>query len=90
MASFTCRAFGIPIPNIIWIKNSDRTELNNTMGSITIVTTILPPSSIASTLTFHTTSKTDESAYTCVGSNGVVNNIGTPENDTVDLFVQGE
>ena len=88
-ASFACGAFGIPVPSITWIRGSDGFSLSNSTG-ITVSTSTLPPSSVFSTLTFLNTTKTDESSYTCVGNNGVRNLIGTPENDTVDLFVQGK
>ena len=89
-ASFTCEAFGIPVPNITWIRNSDGSPLSNATGITTITTSALSPTYIFSILTFLNATKTDESSYTCVGSNGVRNLIGTPENDTIELAVQGE
>ena len=89
-ASLACEAFGIPVPNITWIRNSNGFSLLNTTDFITITTSDLLPSSLLSILTFLNATKTDESSYTCVGSNGVTNLIKTPENDTIELVVQGE
>lgn len=89
IASFSCEAFGIPVPSVSWIRDSNGFSLSNTTNIITITTSILPPTSLVSTLTFLNAANSNESSYTCVGSNGVSNLIGTPENDTVDLLVQG-
>ena len=89
-ANLTCEVFGIPVPNITWIRNSDGSSLSNTTDITIITTSAIPPASLLSILTFQNATKTDESSYTCVGRNGVSNLIETPENDTIELAVQGE
>ena len=89
-ASFSCEAFGIPLTTIVWINDSSGSNVTNSTGAITITTTVLPPITLLSVLTFLNTTRPDQSSYTCVGSNGVSNLIGTPENATVFLFVQGK
>ena len=90
-ASFVCQAYGIPVPNITWIKVSDDSVLSASVDIIEITEMIVMGSSMrVSNLTFLNTTRTDQSEYTCVGSNGITNIIGSPENDTINLLVQGE
>ena len=90
MAGFTCEAFGIPVPNITWIKVSENSVLITSMGVVEITDSIMDSFTRVSNLTFPQTTRTDQSEYTCVGSNGIMNVIDSPENDTVSLLVQGE
>ena len=91
MAEFACEAFGIPIPEITWIKASNGSVLSTTMNGIEITEMVVEGSSMrASMLTILGATKSDQSDYTCIGSNGVTNFIDSPENDTVSLLVQGE
>ena len=89
-ASFVCQAYGIPTPTIFWIKLSNGMFLTDSSDGLNITESLIPPATLESTLTFPSTRKTDESGYRCEGNNGVTNVIGSPENDTVNLLVQGE
>ena len=90
MAKFACETFGIPVPNITWVKVSDGSDLYTSTNHIQITEVIMNSFTHVSNLTFLNTTRTDQSEYTCVGSNGIMNVIGSPESDTVRLLVQGE
>ena len=87
-AIFNCTAYGIPTPNITWVNVSDGSILSSS-GDIEIVNTLIQPNIRRSVLTFLNGLKTDESIYTCIGSNNIVNVIGSPEQDNISLLVQG-
>ena len=89
-AEFICEVFGIPVPTITWIKVSNGSVLSNGVDDIEITEVIVDSFTRVSNLTFLSTVRTDQSEYTCVGTNGVTNVISSPENDTVSLLVQGE
>ena len=89
-ASFICETFGTPLPNITWIKMSDGSVLFNSVDVIEITEVVINSFTLVSNLTFLSTTRTDQSEYTCVGSSGITNVIGSAENDTVNLLVQGE
>lgn len=93
-SSFTCTAFGIPLPSFMWYFNessdpllSDNVEfsISNTMttnGSGLVLT--------MSTLTILNTSRSQhEGDYSCTATNGIDNLIGTPEIAEARLIVQG-
>ena len=88
-ASFTCQAYGIPTPNITWVKMTDGLTVENITSITEISESILPPTTLQSILTFVSGMKSNESVYVCQGSNGVTNVIGSPEEDNVTLLVQG-
>ena len=90
MAQFACEAFGIPLPAISWIKLSNRSTLAANKDDIEIAQMTIDSYTHVSNLTFLNTTRTDQSEYTCVGSNGITNVIGSPENDTINLLVQGQ
>ena len=90
MAGFVCEAFGIPVPNITWIKVSNDSVTVTSTNDTNIAEVIVDPFTHISNLTFLSTVRTDQSEYICVGSNGIKNVIGSPENVTVNLQVQGE
>ena len=89
-ATFVCEAYGIPIPAITWVKVVNETVVIEASGVIDITEEIVRVNTRESVLTFLDTVKTDESIYRCEGENGITNVIGSPENDTVSLLVQGE
>ena len=88
-ASFVCQAYGIPTPNISWVRLSDGALLNDSFDGLNISENFISPDTLESTLTFSSTKKTDESEYRCEGNNGVTNVISSPESDMVELLVQG-
>ena len=88
-ASFTCQAYGIPTPNITWVKMTDGLTVENITSITEISESIIPPTTLQSILTFVSGMKSNESVYVCQGSNGVTNVIGSPEEDNVTLLVQG-
>ena len=90
MAGFACEAVGFPVPNITWIKVSDSSVLSTATNDIEITEEIVDSFTRVSNLSFLNTTRTDQSKYTCVGSNGIANIISSPENATVNLLVQGE
>ena len=73
----------------MWTKLSDGSSVTNT-PTITITETTLSTTTLQSELRFIQGFKSDESQYTCTGSNGVTNVIDSPEDDNVTLFVQGK
>ena len=89
-ATFVCEAYGIPIPVITWVKVVNESIVTESSGVIDIMEQIVRINTSESVLTFLDTVKTDESVYRCEGSNGITNVIGSPENDTVRLLVQGK
>ena len=80
--SFTCEVFGIPIPLVTWTKQ--RSNTNNGMVQQTAT-----GNNITSILMINIPRDPDESNYTCSGANNVTNVINTPEQETVELYVQG-
>ena len=89
-ATFVCEAYGIPTPDITWVKVVNESIVMEASDVIDITEQIVRINTRESVLTFLDTVKTDESVYRCEGSNGITNIIGSPENDTVSLLVQGE
>ncbi len=87
-AIFTCEAYGIPLPTIIWTKESDGTIVNNT-DFIIVTETVIPPTTLRSVLRFVQVFNSDESVYICETSNEVPNLIGSVAIDQVLLLVQG-
>ena len=88
-ASFICQGYGIPLPNITWIKATDGNVVENITGITQIHEFLIPPTTLESVLTFVQGMNSDESTYKCQASNDVPNFIGSPEVDEVTLLVQG-
>ena len=89
-ATFTCIAYGIPVPNITWVKVVDESTGLNSSYAIEITERIVYTYWRVSVLTFLNAVVTDESVYQCEGTNGITNIIGSSMNDTVSLIVLGE
>ena len=89
MANFTCQAFGIPVPNLRWLKEANGNVTVNDTDSIKIIEQMVTPFILESVLVFLNTTKTDQSLYRCEGSNGITNVIEFPEEDFVMLLVNG-
>lgn len=89
-ATVTCTVFAIPLPSITWIKVVDGTVVTDegSDGRVFINQTDSGDTR-TSVLHFNSTVKPDESNYTCVAVNNITNVISTPENDTVNLIIQG-
>ena len=88
-ATFSCQAFGIPLPNITWIKVSQVSSASSWGQFVTTDIKMNNSSTLISSITLLNAMWTDQSEYICVGSNGITNAIGSPENTTFTLFVQG-
>ena len=87
-ATLVCFVFAIPLPEITWIRDSDQSIVEEELDRVSI-TQEDGIHNRTSTLFFSNTLKSDESSYTCVAVNNISNVIGTPENRTVDLIIQG-
>ena len=90
-ATVTCTVFAIPLPSITWIRDADGTVVvdEGSSGRVFINQTD-SGNTRTSVLHFNDTVKPDESNYTCVAVNNITNVVSTPENDTVNLIIQGE
>ena len=64
--------------------------VDNITGVTEITESIVATNTSQSVLRFVSGLNSDESMYTCVGSNGITNVINSPEEDNVTLLVQGE
>ena len=88
--TYYCETFGIPKPNITWVNASSEAEV---AGDIDITPGSKDHFSgfpiTTSTLTIFNAKKEDETNYTCVAINNVLNLLDTPENVTASLIVQG-
>ena len=98
--SLICTVFGIPPPNIQWSMTtvsdeSSISQLLSTDDSYRITLTDIPHDVfigshfISSNLTILRIAKDQEGYYTCAATNGVTNLIGSVQNDTVYITVQG-
>lgn len=80
VGTFTCLGFGIPVPSLVWTWSEGNT------GRFTIAST----TEGTSTLTIPDTGAADEGTFTCTGSNGVRNLIGSPEVAEAIFALEGE
>lgn len=86
---FTCEVFGIPLPNVTWIKsNGDIVILDELFDNVSISQNDFDNVRV-SILRFDKVSKFDESFYTCTAANGISNVLNTPVSGIVELIVQG-
>lgn len=94
-SSFTCTAFGIPVPSFMWYYNDssdDPLSSDNIVFNIsnTITTNGSGLVLTESTLTILNTSRDQhEGNYSCRATNGIDNLIRTPEIANTALIVQG-
>ncbi len=90
-SSFTCEAFGIPLPSFTWFFNGSSISTNN--GFIISNSAHINSSGLeiqVSTLTIlNSIRSVHEGSYTCRASNDIDNLIGTPESVDALLTVQG-
>ena len=92
MASFTCEAFGIPLPLILWYFNDSSDPLSSDQFEIQNSTRVNSSGLAISMSTLNITStlrSSHEGNYTCQAINNVNNLIGTPESAMTSLTVQG-
>ena len=83
-----CSVFAIPLPVITWKNSNDGSII--TGDSIRIFVTEMDSINVrVSTLNITRTFKFDESVYICEASNNVINELNTPESQSVHLIVQG-
>lgn len=88
---FTCQVFGIPVPNVTWIRHQDEFEPETVDGSDDPnITVTVVGYTVTSVLEFMEPLRDQEAIYECVGENDVTNVIGVPESVNVSLFVQGK
>ena len=83
----------LPSPNIIWL-NSSSDEAIVIDNTIVVTEQVLSnpsgiPVTAVSNLTITTILKTHEANYTCIANNDVENLLGTPEDGTIPVIVQG-
>ena len=92
-ATFTCRVFGIPIPELTWYNTSDLTidYLPPEMAEVTqqVFVNGSGLDIIVSVLRFNRSLRTDQTTYTCVAVNNISNLLGTPEMGSANFYVQG-
>lgn len=86
----TCWSFGIPPPTLTWtkIRTGDVLLSDNFILNIQIFESQTTNSS-NSILRIHQPRDPDESNYTCSAVNDITNVLQTPENGTVEVYVQG-
>ena len=88
-----CQVSGLPVPNIVWLNSSSDVSLSapTESGSVTVTLNQSPSDIpvIVSNLSISGILKIHEANYTCVANNGIENLLGTPENATVPVIVQG-
>ena len=99
--SFVCESFGVPAPQLLWFNTSSpdgvvgdsSAALQELPGVVDITSGNRSHFSgfpiTTSTLTIARVLKHDETNYTCVAVNNVTNLLGTPENASSSLTVQG-
>ena len=90
-SSFTCEAFGIPVPSFEWFFNGSIDPLSRGSQIMNVIMTNSSGLDIqVSTLTIQDSIRSlHEGRYTCIASNRIENSIGTPESAEAFLTVQG-
>lgn len=98
--SFVCESFGVPAPQLLWYNTSSAGVVGDSSAALQELPGVVEITSgtrshfsgfpiITSTLTIVRVLKHDETNYTCVAVNNVLNLLGTPENASSSLTVQG-
>ena len=97
---FLCESFGVPAPQLLWFNASSPGVVGDSSAALQPRDGVVMISNgsrahfsgfpiTTSTLTIVGALKQDETNYTCVAVNNVTNLLGTPENATSYLIVQG-
>ncbi len=88
-AVLTCTGFGIPLPTLIWLNDSSKIEpVFGIVESILVNGTGFTVA--VSELTIISVMKEDEdTTFTCMGNNSVINLINSPITDSTSFTVQG-
>lgn len=92
-----CEVSSLPIPTVVWLNSSspdNQITTSNDEGDVTLTQIQLPTNTSSIPVTISTLSitnvlKSHEANYTCVATNGIDNLLGTPENGTIPVSVQG-
>ena len=87
--TFTCVAFGIPTPDIMWSRASDPSNFFMNETDSIAITKVVSGYNITSTFTIYDAKRTDMDMYICTGNNNITNVINSTEATSVSLFVQG-
>ena len=86
----TCTAFGIPLPNVTWIKTIDGVSADIDRLYEPTIDKSVNNNVVTSLLMFDNITKVDEATYTCFAQNDIRNVLNTPNNASVGVIVQGE
>ena len=91
-AQFSCRAFGNPIPQIVWSRDDDDDLSDNEEEAITINTMVNSAQyMITSILMINSTNRSrDAGMHNCTAINNVSNNIDAVNIGSANLVVQGK
>ena len=92
--SITCTSSGIPLPSLTWLHATNISLLpsgfNPIPDDVVVMVTMENSGSIVkSVLSVPIATKSHEGIYKCVGENGVMNLLGTPEEIESVVTVQG-
>ncbi len=91
-ATFTCKGFGVPLPELSWL-NKEGLQLHEVPGAMVISTESMLNSSgfliATSNLTLFSVQTSEAMNYTCRGSSRVPGIVGVPRSATCELIIKG-